>query len=196
MWKYLRLIFGALFLLSAANGFSGNLNKSALEALERIDKGGIDTIGTIERRVENIVGVKIGRIPAGTIYYTIYYNFTTADGRKLGDSVDVSRQEAYGTQDGEAIRIRYYEQNPTINSALDYQTFATMDEATTAEMSSDIRIVSIVSLFLGLGLFVWGGSGIYSIHSGRNANVKSELKPAKTSRRIGSMNQPNTFGRR
>ncbi|HMB48125.1 MAG TPA: DUF3592 domain-containing protein [Afifellaceae bacterium] len=129
MGNYIKLGIGALLILLSFVGIFSLFSGQVEEVGRQIAENGIDVTGTVEKRERHIVGVRIGRIPAGTIYYTMTYNFTTQEGQKYGGEVDVSKEQAYALQDGQTISVRYLNGQPSINSATGFEDYFSAADA-------------------------------------------------------------------
>ncbi len=56
------------------------------------------------------------------------YSFTTADGRKIGSEINISKEDAYAVRDGQKIQVRYNKQQPTINAALGFKEYFSQED--------------------------------------------------------------------
>jgi hypothetical protein len=129
MGKYIKFVVGILLILMSFVGIINLFSGQVEETGRRIAENGVDVTGVVEKRERHIVGVRIGRIPAGTVYYTMTYNFTTREGEKYGGEVDVSKDQAYALQDGQTISVRYLDGQPSINSATGFEDYFSAEDA-------------------------------------------------------------------
>ena len=138
MWKYLKLVIGIFLLLGCVAGVISISSGEMQKAGRRIAENGVDTVGVIDSRIEHTVAARYRRIGGIGRYYTIKYSFTTLDGRKYSDEINVSKEQAYSATEGLEINIRYYADQPSINSPLDYEEYMT------AEAAEDLPVGTII----------------------------------------------------
>jgi hypothetical protein len=155
MGKYIKFVIGLMLVFSSIVGGHNILTGGMQEIGRKIVENGVDTTGYVEKRVKHTVGVKAGRIPGMGAYYMLHYNFTTKDGVKYGDSIKVTKDQAYGIQDGQELTIRYMNGQPTINSVLGIETYMTAEEA--EEVPWGAVIPAILGMLLGGLWLAWSG---------------------------------------
>ena len=129
MGKYIKFVLGILLIFMSFVGIINLFSGKVEDVGRHIAENGVDVTGVVEKRERHIVGVRIGRIPAGTVYYTMTYNFTTREGEKYGGEVDVSKEQAYSLQDGQTISVRYLNGQPSINSATGFEDYFSAEDA-------------------------------------------------------------------
>jgi len=136
MWSYVKFIFGIILIFASAAGalsvFSGDVERVG----RRIVENGVDATGVIESRTEHLVAGRWGRIAGAGRYYTIKYNFTTLDGLKYSSAINVSQDQAYTARDGQQIRVRYYADQPSVNSALGFKEYMTDEDVKNAPLET------------------------------------------------------------
>lgn len=155
MWKYVKLVLGPLLVLTAIAGsisiFDGTVEKVGHQIVE----GGVDTTGVIESRVEHTVAARYRKVGGVVRYYTMTYSFTTLEGEKYSAEINISKEQAYSVNDGDEITVRYYDKQPSINSALGFEEYMTEEDAENAPKGTMI-FASVLMLLLGLWLS-WSG---------------------------------------
>ena len=155
MWKYVKLVLGPVLVLVAVVGsismFDGTFEKVGREIVE----GGVDTTGVIEKRVEHTVAARYRKIGGIGRYYTMTYSFTTLEGEKYSSEINISKEQAYLVNDGDKITVRYYANQPSINSALGFEEY--MTEADVQDKPVGAMIAATLIMLLG-GLWLsWSG---------------------------------------
>ncbi|MGB7286737.1 MAG: DUF3592 domain-containing protein [Salaquimonas sp.] len=155
MGKYIKLIMGVFLLFAAVVGGWNILNGGMQKTGMRIVENGVTTVGHVEKRVQHLVGAKVGRLPGLGAYYMVHYNFTTEDGKSYSDSVKVTKEQAYAMQDGQQIQVRYMNGQPSINSVLGIQTYMSEEDAKTVPWGA---VIPALAIFLLGGLWlIWSG---------------------------------------
>ncbi len=189
MKKYVKFVIGILLILMSAQSvilpFSDTLEKSG----RRIVENGTDTIGTIEKRTKHTVKARWGRVGGWGSYYTMTYNFRTAEGELYGGELNISKEQALAAHDGQQIKIRYMKGQPSINSPTQYREYMT------AEQAKDVP----------LGPFIFGGllffaGGVWLTWSSWR-QIRSARRPNPITRTVGCVPPGNrasgaTIGRR
>lgn len=177
MWTYIKLILGVLLIIGSIGGGSALFTGDLTEAGRRIVEGGVDTTGVIKKRTEHTVVGRLGRAVGGGRYYSIEYQFTTKDGKTYSKEINVSKKDAYAAHEGQQIRVRYYDKQPSINSALDYKEYMTMEDA------EDVPVGTIV--FSALLMF---GGGVYLTWSSWN-KIRPAPAPQPAVQRVGAVSR-------
>lgn len=153
MWSYVKFIFGIILIFASAAGalslFSGDVERVG----RRIVENGVDTTGVIESRTEHLIAGRWGRIAGAGRYYTIKYNFTTLDGRTYSSEINVSQDQAYTARDGQQIRVRYYADQPSVNSALGFKEYMTDEDVKNAPLETFL-LSALLMLIAGAWLIV------------------------------------------
>ena len=207
MWPYIKFVLGLLLILMAVVGCFAVVGGDMGEGIKRIARGGVDTVGVIDRRIVHYTGVRVGRVVGGGRSYTIHYSFRAKDGRKYGGKVDVTKEQAEAASDGQQIAIRYYSKNPSINAALAYKSYAKESDA--KKMPVGTVIFTMLLFLLVGGWMVWSAwvriAPAYAPRlTGRNAASRIDLSSRLSSpSRVASMGtarparaRPAGFGNR
>ena len=195
MWAYVKIAIGASLILTTIAGAIGAMKGDLEEAGMRIAEGGVDVPGFIEKREQVTMGLKAGKIGGLGRYYTMTYRFTTLDGRTLGGEINISKEQAYSTKDGQEITVRYYENQPSINAPLGFKEYMTKEDA--QDLPWGTIIFANILFFCGGLWLIWsgwrkigGGVSMPSMGGGRGRAVSQS--------RIDSVASGNSggFGRR
>ena len=153
MWTYVKFILGLSLISTSLMGstalFDGTLEESAL----RIAENGVDTEGVIESTTRTFVAARYGKVGGFTNYYTMKYRFTTHDGRTLSQEINISKQQANRARDGQKITVRYYRDQPTINSPLGFEEYMTRKDA--KNLPYGTMIATSIMMFLGGAWLTW-----------------------------------------
>ncbi len=147
MWKYVKFLIGLSMMSTSLIGstafFDGTLEESAL----RIAENGVDVEGVIESRTRTFVAGRYGKVGGFANLYSMKYRFTTLDGRTLSQEIGITKAQANRTRDGQKITVRYYRDQPTINSPLGFEEYMTRKDA--KNLPYGTMIFTSVLLFLG-----------------------------------------------
>ncbi len=153
MWSYVKFVFGIILMFASAAGalsvFYGDVERVGRKIVEN----GVDTTGVIKSRTEHLVTGRWGRIAGAGRYHTIKYNFTTLDGRKYSNEINVSQDQAYTVRDGQQIQVRYYADEPSVNSALGFKEYMTDEDVKNAPHETFL-LSALFMLLVGAWLIV------------------------------------------
>jgi len=153
MWSYVRFVLGIFLMLASVAGTISVISGDAHEAGRRIVEGGIDTMGVIEKREEVTVAARYRKIGGIGRYYTMTYSFTTLEGVKYSSEINISKDQAYAVSDGDQIRVRYYKDQPSINSALGFKEYMSAEDAENVPMGT--ILFSALLMLLGGAWLTW-----------------------------------------
>ena len=197
MRDYIKLIIGAFLVLSSAAGAFAALNGTAKQAAQSIVDNAVDTTGVIEKRTKHTVAARKGRLAAGGIYYTMTYGFTTLDGKKYSNEINVSKEDAYAVNDGQKIAVRYNKKQPTINAATGFKDYFSQEDV--ENLPYGTILVSAVLMLLGGLWLCWSGGrnimpsgGQFSLGSGGSSHALPQSRLNSVNRSGGAQ----TFGQR
>ncbi len=160
MRDYIKLIIGAFLVLASAAGAFSALNGTAKKAAQSIVDNAVDTTGVIEKRTKHTVAARRGKIAAGGIYYSMTYGFTTLDGKKYSNEINISKEDAYAVSDGQKIAVRYNKNQPTINSATGFRDYFSQEDVENLPYGT-ILFSAFLMLMGGLWLCWSGGRNIF-----------------------------------
>ncbi len=99
-----------------------------------------------------VVG-RLGRVAGGGVYYTMTYSFTTRDGKKYGGEINVTKEQAYGVNGGQPIRVRYHANQPSINAPIGFKEYMTEDDV--RNLPYGTMVFSSVMMFFGALWLIW-----------------------------------------
>ena len=191
-----RFVLGLFLFVTALPVLFGNMERSMAESRQRIIENGTVTTGRIEERIEHIVGAKVGRGVGVGAYYTIRYSFTTKDGKKYWDSVDVSRAQAMAAHDGQKIRVKYHAKTPSISSAIDYKPYFKGDASSEKQDARMMKFVSLCFLLIGAALLWFNGGRSLArfAHTASGAEGRQNARATNAARIDRVTSGPAKFG--
>lgn len=153
MWKYFKLIIGLFLVLCFFAGTASVLRGDVEKRSRHIAENGVDVMGTINEVTRHIVVARWGKVAGGGVYYTIKYTFPTKDGRKYSGEIKVSKDDAQSADTGQPILVRYYADQPSINSPLDYREYMSVEDA--RDMPKGTIFFSALLMLAGGLWMVW-----------------------------------------
>ncbi len=153
MWKYVKFVLGILLMLVSLNGLF-TLSKGDLQEVGRkIAENGVNTDGVIKDVYVTTWGARKGWVGAFGRYYTMSYRFTTLEGETFSSEIEITKAQANSARKGQKIRVRYYSQQPSINSALGFKSYMSAKDA--KDVPIGMIIFSILLFFLGGAWLTW-----------------------------------------
>ncbi len=176
MWNYVKFGLGLLLMLSTVIGAISVMKGDAHEAGRRIVEGGVDTTGVVEKVEQVTVAARWGKVGGMGRYYTMTYGFTTKDGVSYSDEINISKEQAHAVQIGDEIGVRYYANQPTINSALGFEEYMTAEEAENVPFGT--FAFSMLLFFFGGAWLTW--SSWRRIRPASAAPVDARMSPVPT----------------
>ena len=170
----------------------------------RIAENGVDVEGVVESRTRTLVAGRYGKVGGFANFYTMTYRFTTLDGRTLSQEINISKEQAHRTADGQKITVRYYRDQPTINSPLGFEEYMTKKDA--KNLPYGTMIFSAGLMFLGGAWLAWANwrrirpghdtsVSAARMAAARKAGISAPSGPA-TSHGPGAVARSGGFGRR
>ena len=155
MRGYLKLIFGALLILSSGAGMLAAVDGTIEESAQAIVDNALDTTGVIEKRTKHTVTARKGKIGGRGSYYTMTYSFTTLEGKKYSSEINISKEDAYAVNDGQKIAVRYNKKQPSINAALGFKEYFSQEDV--EDLPVGMILSTAFTMLLGGLWLCWSG---------------------------------------